>query len=541
MGSFRTWERSMIPRENLEVVSVLGPLGAGKTTALNRLIEHVPSTDSYAVVVNDVGQQNIDARRIWDHPANRSERIIPLTAGCIGCSDVTQFRAALEQVHEAGVNVLFIEPTGIAPGTEIADVVRSSGFSLSVLTLVNAQTVARDMKWQVLPSQLAVANIIGITHIPEAHDDAAVMETVLEQLPVLPKDTSVELVKPDSSNYFRILASLRGMQQQLRVGSHVLQVCGCGHAHEHSHNHENHGISAKSFYLKPHVTVDEVARLLRPRVLDENNPLLRAKGTIGHTRFDLVGDEWTLGACTKTEQSTLTAIFGGTIPRTFLDEITELVEPVAPIEITGDKKTIVKSISTMPIEERVAIVQERVQRYPAPVSKVHGEIIPDCEADEGYELAFWGTQDDMPDTAKRSAMNAYIGFRLAGLHELLHHPEHVVNATEKTPYWLRRYGATLGYNGYYLENYIDRDLLMEIRDYNPAQLLIDGLLHLESLTFDEGRAEEKPEFIKMVMTAALSHNHVTRNDIARLQQHLLPLCHDNPAFTARWQSTFADM
>ena len=140
--------------KKFEVISVLGPLGAGKTTTLNRLIEHVPLDDSYAVVVNDVGENNVDARRIWDHPANRSEKIIPLTAGCIGCSDVTQFKDALERVHDSGINVLFIEPTGIAPGTEIANVVRSSGFDLSVIALANAQTVERDLKWQVVPSQL---------------------------------------------------------------------------------------------------------------------------------------------------------------------------------------------------------------------------------------------------------------------------------------------------------------------------------------------------------------------------------------------------
>ena len=80
---------------SLEVLGVLGPLGAGKTTTLNQLIERVPLDTSYAVVVNDVGQDNVDARRIAQHPANRSEQIIPLTAGCIGCSDATQSRRRL--------------------------------------------------------------------------------------------------------------------------------------------------------------------------------------------------------------------------------------------------------------------------------------------------------------------------------------------------------------------------------------------------------------------------------------------------------------
>lgn len=151
--------------KQLEVIALSGSLGSGKTTTLNELIKRVPFEESYAVVVNDVGDGNIDEARILNRSANHSDMILPLTAGCIGCSDATQFREALQRVDEAGASALFIEPTGIAPGNEIADVVRSSGYPLSVLTLANTQTIERDMKWQVLPSQIAVADVVGLTHI----------------------------------------------------------------------------------------------------------------------------------------------------------------------------------------------------------------------------------------------------------------------------------------------------------------------------------------------------------------------------------------
>lgn len=523
---------------NLEVISVLGPLGAGKTTTLNNLIEHVPLGDSYAVVVNDVGENNIDAQRIWDHPANRSEKIIPLTAGCIGCSDVTQFREALEQVHDAGVNVLFIEPTGIAPGTEIADVVQSSGFDLSVLTLANAQTIERDLKWQVLPSQLAVADIVGISHIPEAMSEAEVMALALEQLPPLPHDVSVELIKPGMTNYFDILARLRGMDKQLRLGRSIVRdVCHitCDHDHEH---HEGHGVSAKSFQLKDSVNVTQIADLLRPLVASELTPLLRAKGLAGGVRFDLVGNEWNEQPDASGTQNTVNVIFGGGMPAQFLSDVQPLSKRIERIEVSGDKKAIVKSISDMPVADRQAIVADRITQYPAPISPLHGELIPDCEADEGYEIAFWGNRDDMPNDTKRDAMRAYIGFRLGGLHELQHHADTITNHEQKAAYWQRRFGATLGYNGYYLADHITPEQLADIRATNPARLLLEGLLQTETLTFDEGRAEEKPEFVKSVLSAALIYGHITSEEVETLKRHILPLAKANPAHHERWIAIF---
>lgn len=532
-----------MPRKDFEIISVLGPLGAGKTTTLNRLIEHVPLSDSYAVVVNDVGENNIDAQRIWDHPANRSERIIPLTAGCIGCSDITQFREALELVHDSGVNVLFIEPTGIAPGTEIADVVRSSGFDLSILTLVNAQTVQRDLKWQVLPSQIAVADVIGITHIPNGSDEAQIMETVLEQLPPLPHEVSVELIKPGSTNYFDTLAKLRGIDRELRIGKQTLHIC-CGgeHHHDHSHHeHDNHGISAKSFKLKKSVNIEQIEQLLRPYANSDTTPLLRAKGVVGTQRFDAVGGEWNTQIDDSGAESNANIIFGGHIPTTLLDAIQKLSKEVDRAQITGDKKSIVKSISNMSIEDRVAIVNDRITQYPSPISATHGELIPDCEADEGYEIAFWGNNDDIPSDTKNVAMEAYIEFRLHGLHELLHHGKNITNADTKAAYWLRRYGATLGYNGYYLADYISESNIAKIREHNPAQILADGLLELDSLTFDEGRAEEKPEFIKGVLQVALEHRHIDSRVLATLKAHILPMAAKNSEFAMRWDKVFATL
>lgn len=519
--------------EALEVISTLGPLGSGKTTAVNQLIQQVPLGDSYAVVVNDVGAANIDAQRIFDHPANRSERVIPLTAGCIGCSDATQFREALERVRDAGVNVLFIEPTGIAPGHEIAEVVASCELPLSVLTLVNAQTVERDMRWQALPSQLAAANIVGITHLPDQANSAEAMATVLDQLPKLPSDVAVELITPGDTDYARLLARLRGQEKQLLLGRGVVSACMGGDCH-HDHHHHDHGISAQSFDLRPDVDITTIYQTLMPYTANDAAPLLRAKGSVGGQRFDIVGTEWSQEATTS-QDAVMNVIFGGHVPAAAQTALKQLSIERQRLEVATDKKRITGSVRELPLADRRAIIHERLAQYPAPISPLHGELVPDCEADEGYEIAFWRDSDDVPLADKQAAMERYISFRLQGLHELEYHQQRIVHYDEKQAYWRRRFGATLGYNGYYLAEYMSHEARDQVRQVRPGKLLADGFLALQTLTFDEGRAEEKPEFVAAVLRAAVACGDVSADHAQSVIAHGLKLSAKHPEWLARWQ------
>lgn len=524
----------------MEAIALLGPLGSGKTTTLNSIINHVPIGDSYAVIVNDVGAENIDARRIVDHPANRSERVIALTAGCIGCSDVTQFQEAIQRVEEAGIDVLFIEPTGIAPGNEIMQVLREGNRNTAALTLVNARNIERDLKWQVLPSQLAEAHIVGVTHSDSAKDEMAVVTDALELLPPLDSSTALRVIKKGDVNA-ELLAELRGYGRQYRLGRNVLSlVCeaDCGHEH-HDHEAHSHGIIAQSLRLRPDTNIGELKTILTQLTQSETAPLIRAKGSVNGFTFDVVGDIWDQQPLDTEARNVLNIIFAGGHVPSDVSGLDALVDATA-IQITGDKKSIVKSINqALSREEREDIIVERLRLYPSVISAVHGELITDCEADEGYEIAFWGGTDDIPEDLKKQAMDAYISFRINGLHEYLHHPESIENMSGRADYWQRRFGATLGYNGYYLAEYISPDLLAQIRDINPAAMLGEGFMKLDVLTFDEGRAEEKPEFLASVFKAAIENGDITHANVSKIVERGLQLSVENAVHQQRWQTAFS--
>jgi G3E family GTPase len=528
----------------MDVIALLGPLGSGKTTTLNELIPHVPLGDSYAVVVNDVGAQNIDARRIEDHPANRAERILALTAGCIGCSDVTQFKEALNRVSDAKIDLLFIEPTGIAPGNEIVDVITGEGFNLSVMTLVNYGSIERDMKWQVLPSQIAVADLIGITHSGDEEKKLDVIEHALDLLPPMDVDTAIQIINRGDINS-SLLAHLRGLGKQYKLGSSI-----CGHSceidhHDHSDQESHdHGITAQSLALQADLTPEILKDILMPLLNDAENPLLRAKGRVGVYEFDIAGFTWNQCiADSESSGNTANVIFAGGKPPKGIEQLYSVIDDRNFFDSTADKKQIVKSIGELSKEDRTEIVLDRIDQYPNPISAIHGELITDCEADEGYEIAFWpldASRDDLDYDVKARAMSAYVEFRLSGLHELMHHPESIANTATRRDYWMRRYGATLGYNGYYLSEYIDEKNLENIRAANPAKLLAQGFMKLNSLTFDEGRAEEKPEFIYSVMSAAVKNGDLTTEEMIEVLNHGIMMSSESSEHAIRWQKALQE-
>ena len=101
--------------ETIPVTVLSGALGAGKTTTLN----HVLTADhgyEVAVVVNDMGEVNVDAELVADRSelSQADEEIIELSNGCICCrlrGDMLEAVGALVENRE--FDYLLVESSGI--------------------------------------------------------------------------------------------------------------------------------------------------------------------------------------------------------------------------------------------------------------------------------------------------------------------------------------------------------------------------------------------------------------------------------------------
>lgn len=127
--TFAPWDGRRVP-----VLLLGGYLGAGKTTVINEMLAR--SDVPIAVLVNDVGRINIDARLI----DRRDGDTLDLTGGCVCCSLKNGFLEAFDQLRSrtAPPELVVVELSGIANPSAAAAFASTPGFDLdSIVVLVD--------------------------------------------------------------------------------------------------------------------------------------------------------------------------------------------------------------------------------------------------------------------------------------------------------------------------------------------------------------------------------------------------------------------
>lgn len=103
------------------ITLLCGYLGAGKTTLLNNVLKN---QDGYrvAVIVNDIGEVNVDASLIAKGAnITDTQDIVPLTNGCICCTLKGQMAKNIEKIIASGkYDYIMIEASGVCEPMPIA-------------------------------------------------------------------------------------------------------------------------------------------------------------------------------------------------------------------------------------------------------------------------------------------------------------------------------------------------------------------------------------------------------------------------------------
>ena len=113
--------------ETLPVLLLTGYLGSGKTTLVNRILSNKKGI-KFAVIVNDLGEVNIDASLIEKGGVvgKKDDSLVALQNGCICCTLKLDLVEQIEEISSSGrFDYIVIEASGICEPAPIAQTICS--------------------------------------------------------------------------------------------------------------------------------------------------------------------------------------------------------------------------------------------------------------------------------------------------------------------------------------------------------------------------------------------------------------------------------
>ena len=113
--------------KEIPVLLLTGYLGSGKTTLLNRILNNEKGI-KFAVIVNDIGEVNIDADLIQKGGVvdQKDDSLVSLQNGCICCTLKMDLVQQLSDIAKMGkFDYIVIEASGICEPAPIAQTICS--------------------------------------------------------------------------------------------------------------------------------------------------------------------------------------------------------------------------------------------------------------------------------------------------------------------------------------------------------------------------------------------------------------------------------
>ena len=294
----------------MKVLLITGYLGSGKTTLLNRILNNNKGI-KFAVIVNDIGEVNIDADLIQQGGIvnQQDDSLVALQNGCICCNLKMDLVQQLKDINETGrFDYIVIEASGICEPAPIAQTIcsyrqltdttpDSEDITLDcICSVVDAlrlkdefnsgldltgQTLAEDDIANLVIQQIEFCNIILLNKASEVSEQELgrirqILHTLQPQAEIIPCDyCDVEFDKILDTNIFdfeKVSTSAKWIEElekdhhheeheeehhhhhehgECHHHHHDGEHCCCGHHHDHHHTHgEEYGISTWVFYSR---------------------------------------------------------------------------------------------------------------------------------------------------------------------------------------------------------------------------------------------------------------------------------------------------
>ncbi len=253
-------------QNNVPVLLLTGYLGSGKTTLLNRILNNRRGI-KFAVIVNDIGEVNIDASLIQRDGVvgndNNTDDLIALQNGCICCTLQMDLVEQLSQlVNSAKFDYIVIEASGICEPEPIAQTITmmprmeasiTQGGTPKldcIVTVVDALRMASEFDCgnnlthdniddedieNLIIEQIEFCNIILLNKISEVTpSEAGRIKAIIRA--IQPKAEIIECDYADI-DFDKILNT--GSFDYEQVATSATWIREIEHHHEHCHDHDN--------------------------------------------------------------------------------------------------------------------------------------------------------------------------------------------------------------------------------------------------------------------------------------------------------------
>ena len=295
----------------IDIIS--GFLGAGKTTLIKKLVAEAFQGEKLVIIENEFGEIGIDGGFLKESGIQITE----MNSGCICCSLVGDFSAALKEVLEKySPDRIIIEPSGVGKLSDVAQAVKNAGDNVTInstAVVVDASKCKMYMKnyGEFYNNQVEHAGTIILSRTQKISDEK--LDICLKLIREKNTEASVITTPWDNIDGKQILEAMEKTntleKELLEEHEHHHheegEECCCHHDSEHHHHHEHghHHHHADEVFTSWGVetaykfTEDELKNIINK--LSTGNTygeVLRAKGIVASTQgewfhFDLVSEE----------------------------------------------------------------------------------------------------------------------------------------------------------------------------------------------------------------------------------------------------------